>query len=455
MIPHTWPILIPHTWPRLLSNYFNKILLFFFNFIYVFIFIHALKFILQSQEKTYNCDVCGTSFKRKDVLTKHKKTHKNGKWKESSDPPPPAKKQRIAEHYECNICCASFENVQELKDDFSTHQEENNENEEEYPDEHPLMEKVLGNALRVITFLTEAVQKNDFLQLFSDRKEDVAEYLENEINAVKWNMNCAIRFVKYDKDGNKQDTIGVFTSRFVIKFPGEDIDMLNASIDWSYLRIFTDCQEFQKEGSGWAVDEVLHLKLLTAKYKPLKGSQYFELPKKIAKTGYILNIQNKDDKCFLWSILAHLHVVPQNGYRVEKYIPYETKLNMQGITYPVVVKDVPKFEKQNDISVNVFGYEDGYYPLYIPRDQKERDVNLLLLEEKGKTHYCLIKNLNGMLYSQTKHKAQQYFCTCCLHGFIREDLIIAHNPLCETHGPQHTELYTRWKGYVHEIHPVG
>ena len=60
--------------------------------------------------------------------------------------------------------------------------------------------------------------------------------------------------------------------------------------------MYTDCQEFQKEGSGWAVNEVLHLRLLTGKYKPLKGSQYFELPKKIAKTGCILNIQNKDDK---------------------------------------------------------------------------------------------------------------------------------------------------------------
>ena len=73
--------------------------------------------------------------------------------------------------------------------------------------------------------------------------------------------------------------------------------------------MFAACQEFQKEGSGWAVDEVLHLKLLIGKYKPLKGSQYFELPKKIVKMGCTLNIQNKDDKCFLWSILAHLHVV--------------------------------------------------------------------------------------------------------------------------------------------------
>ena len=70
--------------------------------------------------------------------------------------------------------------MQELKYHFSTHQEENNEDDQESPDEDPLMEKELGNALQVITFVLEGVQKNDFLQLFSDRKEDVAEYLENE-----------------------------------------------------------------------------------------------------------------------------------------------------------------------------------------------------------------------------------------------------------------------------------
>ena len=112
-------------------------------------------------------------------------------------------------------------------------------------------------------------------------------------------MNCGIQFVKFDKDENKQDNFGFFASRCVIKLPGEDKDMLNASVSQFYLKRFAACQEFQKEGSGWVVDEVLHLKLLIGKHKPLKGSQYFELPKKIAKTHCILNIQNKDDKCFL------------------------------------------------------------------------------------------------------------------------------------------------------------
>ena len=52
--------------------------------------------------------------------------------------------------------------------------------------EDPIMEKALGNALKVIiTFKPEGVQKNDFLQLISYRKEDVAEYLENETRGTE------------------------------------------------------------------------------------------------------------------------------------------------------------------------------------------------------------------------------------------------------------------------------
>ena len=173
---------------------------------------------------------------------------------------------------------------------------------------------------------------------------------------------------------------------------------------------------------------------------PLKGSQYIELPQRICNAHAIVNIQNQDDKCFLWSVLASLHKVDHNKQRIKHYIPYESELNMNGIAYPVAVKDVPNFEKQNDISVNVFGCEDGYYPLYISKHQKERHVNLLLIEKGGETHYCLMTDLNKMLYSQTKNYGTQFFCTFCFHGFIRKDLLDQHKPLCEKYGAQCTEL---------------
>ena len=194
-----------------------------------------------------------------------------------------------------------------------------------------------------------------------------------------------------------------FSPAGVTKLLQEDEETLNLSIDQAYYKMFVDCQEFQREGSGWAIDEVLYVKHMMAKYVPLKGSQCIELPPKVKNSKAVINIQNDDDKCFLWSVLAHLYEANYSKHRVYHYKPLESELNMNGIAYPVAVKDVPKIEKQNDISVTVFGYEEGYYPLYISRNQKERHVNLLLIEKGGKTHDCLITDLNKMLHS-TLHR---------------------------------------------------
>ena len=236
------------------------------------------------------------------------------------------------------------------------------------------------------------------------------------------------------------DTVGFFNNMCATTLIQEDKESVEEKVDKGYMKMFSSCQEFQREGSGWAIDKFLHLKLMMGIYKPLKGSKHFKIPDKVHDNGGVLNIDNKDNKCFLWCILAALHPAKQNVCRVSNYTQYEDELNMKGITYPVAVKQVPKFEKQNDISVNVFGYEEGYFPLYISPDQKETHVNLLLIPDDDNSHYCLIKYLNKMLSHQTKHNSETFFCTYCLHGFSREDLLVKHKPLCKNYGIQHTLL---------------
>ena len=50
----------------------------------------------------------------------------------------------------------------------------------------------------------------------------------------------------------------------------------------------------------------------------------------------ILNMQNEDEKCFLWSVLAALHPVNRKDHphRVQHYKCYEHQLNVSGIEFP-------------------------------------------------------------------------------------------------------------------------
>ena len=104
----------------------------------------------------------------------------------------------------------------------------------------------------------------------------------------------------------------------------------------------------------------------------------------------LLNIQNKDDKCFMWCHLAYLYPAEKNGCRVTNYKPHIDKVDYSGIKFPVTINQIPKIENQNgNLGFNVFGYEDKQvFPLYIT---KKKDVcNLLLCNKKPLLVFTII-----------------------------------------------------------------
>ena len=62
------------------------------------------------------------------------------------------------------------------------------------------------------------------------------------------------------------------------------------------------------------------------------------------------------------------------------------------------------------MQINVFSYENKVYPLYISEKSYNQALNLLLITEKGKSHYIFIKDFNRLLFSKTKHKNKKHFC---------------------------------------------
>ena len=67
------------------------------------------------------------------------------------------------------------------------------------------------------------------------------------------------------------------------------------------------------------------------------------------------------------------------------------KLDYSDIEFPVSVKQYNKIEKQNNINVNVFSYEEKQaFPIYVSKEKFEDEMNLLLITEDENKHYVLI-----------------------------------------------------------------
>ena len=203
-------------------------------------------------------------------------------------------------------------------------------------------------------------------------------------------------------------------SKVLTREPSDDeifemVDQMNNSI-----------QIFSTGGSGFVVQKIDHLDINIIKIKPIRGSSYIAKPSTLFRNHFLLNIRNNDNKCFAYSVHAALFPQKENKNRQNKYKPNLHKLNFDNIEFPMSLTDVPKFEKQNKIGINVFGFEKNKtLPLYLSRKGTHKIIPLLLLTDGLTSHYCLIPNFQAFMarqFGKRNHNRYKY-CELCLHGF--------------------------------------
>ena len=116
---------------------------------------------------------------------------------------------------------------------------------------------------------------------------------------------------------------------------------------------------------------------------------------------------------FLYSILAHLNPNFKNHDRVNQYKPLLKKLKYNESEMPMSIKNIPKFERENNLTINIYQYEQKtVLPLLISKRNQNEAINLLMLKKGNKKHYCLITNFNNLLKFDTN---ERIFCNFCLH----------------------------------------
>ena len=237
-----------------------------------------------------------------------------------------------------------------------------------------------------------------------------------------------------DESGGEYTKEFNFHSAIKIILESTDLDeVFNEMID----EIEAAVQKAQEaEGSGWIFKEVLDITLHTAKWDPLNAGSYMELPKSLRDKKAIINMKNKDDKCFLWCVLRALNPTNNHPERVDNNLKSkEDTLNMKGIKYPVSFRDIDRFESLNpNISITVLGYnqDERVYPLKVSNFTGcEHDITLMLIKDGENSHYCLVNNMSALLASQiNNHKGTRNICLNCFNGYNTKQALNEHKEYC-------------------------
>lgn len=278
--------------------------------------------------------------------------------------------------------------------------------------------------------------ENDPRIFFDEVKSKIQLILNKELEelgGVKYQLGLRVLMSKETPDGTiTYDTPTFYHSQIPITNQGEI--NLNEAVESILSKIDT----WQKNGSNWVIERIETLWINIANYQPLRGGSYIDLPKKLKSKHAIINVQNDDDDCLRWSLKSALYPVSVNANRTSQY-PVNDGLNFEGIDSPTPISQIKKVEKQNNLAINVFGWKKSVIIYQISKQPSEIPrINLMLVEETTedgvRTHYTWIKDLNRLLYDQTRYKGRKYFCERCLHGYTREDLLEQHKPYCNGNG---------------------
>ena len=100
----------------------------------------------------------------------------------------------------------------------------------------------------------------------------------------------------------------------------------------------------------------------------------------------LINIKNKNKKCFLWCHVRHINLSKKHPERIFKnHRKTAEELNYNRIEFPAQEKDFNKIEIKENICINVFGFDKRLiFPIYIT-DQKFGDsIDLSLLINNNK-----------------------------------------------------------------------
>ena len=323
--------------------------------------------------------------------------------------------------------------------------------------EDGLMISAIDNNFRIIQ-ITPTNSSNDYETTLEQERGRVTDILTNHLQSMKslkFYLSINIECKKLIEDEFMKTAN--FRSTATPLLESTDLSLV---LEQHFCKIAEKVEKYSRNGSGYVMEGLSELNIYVCKYTPLAGGSWIALPSGLeTKKANLLNIQTTDDSCFVYSCLAAKHPLPRSKKNVKNqpksYDNHLEELDIDGLSFPMELKEIKKFEEKNNFRVNVIGYDDietednegeirltpALFPLYYSdnQDPSATEANLLLLKNETNQHYVLITNLSGLLRKGTR-KNKKHYCIRCFHGFTKPKTLKKHLPDCLKFKLQATEM---------------
>ena len=174
-------------------------------------------------------------------------------------------------------------------------------------------------------------------------------------------MNRAVRsqvttWIRFVRDDVEQVSLA-FNSRMTTVYSLNDkSEIVTAMIEHMAQQI----ENPTLRNSKFVFDRVLHMDIDFHRLTLTRGSSYVPLPDWLMKKKAIINPKNSDMECFKWAVIAAMNweEIGNNPERVSKLRRYEGEFDWSGLEFPVSFRDINRFERNNEIGVNILAVEN-------------------------------------------------------------------------------------------------
>ena len=158
-------------------------------------------------------------------------------------------------------------------------------------------------------------RKDPIAQLEASKSsiKDLFNDLLNETKGFKYQITVKVLLKKYKLNGEIEFAPVYFNSvtKTVINH--------RFRLENSFQEILYMIDVWINNGSGWNVESIESQYINISTYRPLSGSSYISLPEKLKNPRKgLINIKNKDQKCFLWCHVRHINPSKEHQEKIRK-----------------------------------------------------------------------------------------------------------------------------------------